>query len=389
MKTIIYITSRRLLPLDSGDKLLTYNLLERLSSHYDIYLLNLNEGRKYSNNEIVKINKISKSFKKLSILNRHSLYKLFKSMLSGKMYWKIKLENEQIQQEIKTFIDLHSDAEVIVWDHLRSSIFFEKNKRKNILIEHNNESVAIQSRSSRTKNIILKYFFTRQADIMKYYIESIHNKMDKIIYLSQNDFMDLSKKYPQKYHLMNRLILNFTHKPYPVKSQTNKTKLLFIGSLDWYPNIEAIQWFLEDIFPLLQEDIEYQFNIVGRNPDKKLIEYIDSIPNVALHADVPSVEDFYLNSDILIAPIRSGSGINIKVLEALSYGIPIVMTSFAKRGYEGLQFIESADAPDEFIQEIHKLSNVEQKRKLHTLEIEYYKQYQLQSNQILQNLFLV
>ncbi len=387
MKTIIYITSRRLLPLNSGDKLLTYNILKQLSKYYDIYLLNLNEGEKYTDDEITEISKITLNTQILSIRNKHSIYRLFKSMVLNKMYWKIKLRDKPIQSKVNNFIEAHPDANLVIWDHLRSSLYFTENKNKNILIEHNNEADVIKSRMNRSKNKILKYFLRKQSNLMVHYIKNIHEKMNEVIYISENDFAAYNKEYPEKYHLMNRLILDFSHENYHVRNNDNNvTKILFVGSLDWYPNIEAIYWFLQDVFPSLQKNGEYIVNIVGRDPDKKLIEYINSIPNVSLYSNVPSVDEYYLSSDILIIPIKSGSGINIKVLEALSYGIPIVMTSFAKRGYTGLEFIVNADTPDMFINEIHNLKKIELRKKFHDLEIEYFKQYQIQSEEILNRL---
>jgi len=386
MINIIYITSRRLLPLDSGDKLLTYNLLKHMTN-YNIHLLNLNEGDEYLNNETSDISHISKSFNSFSFQNKHSIYKFIKSILFNKMYWKLKLRNTEIETKVENFINQYDDVDIIVWDHLRSSIFFVENNKKNILIEHNNEYVAIQSRFTKTKNIILKYFFNKQAKIMKNYIVDIHAKMDKIIYLSKDDFLTLKKENPNKYQLMNQLLLDFQHQPYKVKNINQKIKLLFIGSLDWYPNIEAIKWFLTDIFPKLNKNNLYEFNIVGRNPSKELKKYIATHSNTLLHANVPSVEKFYLNSDVLIAPIQNGSGINIKILEALSYSIPIVMTSFAKRGYDDLDFLSNADTAQNFIDEINRLKSIKSRRKLHALEMDYYKKYKETSKETMNHLF--
>ncbi len=387
MKSITYVTSRRLLPLDSGDKILTFNILKRLSKLYNIHLFNLNEGSEYTKEEISKIYKISTTFKTIQFDNKHSIFKILKSILFNQVYAKVKLYDKQLTQDLDNFLNLNTNAEFIVWDHLRSSLFFSSNQFKNILIEHNNETDAITERTKNIKIPLFKHLIQKQAKFMKEYIENIHQKMDRIIYLNKNDFSDFSQHQPNKYFLMDKLIIDFEHNSYKPKNDSKQIKLLFVGSLDWYPNIDAIEWFLDEVLLFLKSKNLYHFDIVGRDPSKKLIQKISTFSNVTLHSNVPSIEEYYLNADIVVIPIRSGSGINIKVLEALSYGIPIIMTTFAKRGYDGLDFISCTDEPESFANKIDQLMNIDNRRELHRLELSYYDNYQQNTNATLKKIF--
>ncbi len=88
------------------------------------------------------------------------------------------------------------------------------------------------------------------------------------------------------------------------------------------------------------------------------------------------MEEFFLKSDIFFVPIRTGGGINIKILEALSYGIPIVSTEFAVRGYEGLEFLEPTNDAGEFVSRINLLiDDSEQLDVLKNQELDYYQNY--------------
>ncbi|MDM5264386.1 glycosyltransferase [Sulfurovum sp. XTW-4] len=388
MKSIIYVTSRRLLPLNSGDKVLTFNILKRLSKIYDIHLYNLNEGSAYTKDEILKIKKISKSFKTVQFDNSHSLFKILKSLFLNKMYLKVKTYNKQIEKDLTDFLNLDLNAEYIVWDHLRSSLFFSSNKFKNILIEHNNEADIFFERAEKERIPLVKYLIKKQARFLKAYVEDIHTKMDRIIYLNKNDFLNFVEKKPKKYILMDKLLIDFEHNSYEIKQNTDeKINLLFVGSLDWYPNIDALEWFLEEVFPYLKNKNNYHLDIVGRDPSKAFIKKINKYSNVDLHRNVPSVEEYYLRADIVLMPIRRGSGINIKVLEALSYGIPIVMTSFAKRGYDGLDFIPGADKAESFAANIDQLADIMNRKELSVKELMYYDDYQKNTDLVIRNLF--
>ncbi len=385
LKSIIYITSRRLLPLNSGDKLLSYNILKRLSSIYNIYLFNFNEGSAYSNEEIEKINKISVSFKTIHLTKKNTIYKLLRAILFNKRY--LGVFSAQFTHDLKIYLESNADVEYVVWDHERSSSFFSSNKFKNILIEHNNETNIMKGRIEIFKNTFIKNFIQKQIQHTKEYMNFNHNRMDRIVYLNKNDFFDFAQEHPEKYILMDKLIIDFEHKPYIVDNKNQKIHLLFVGSLDWYPNIEAIEWFLDEVLPILNDQNKYHLNIIGRNPNKKLSDKINSFSNVTLYSNVPSVEEYYLNSDIVVIPIRSGSGINIKVLEALSYGIPTVMTTFAKRGYDGLGFIPSADDAESFSKKIDQLKDIDKRKDLHKKELLYYDNYQQSTNTTLTKVF--
>ncbi len=388
LKSIIYVTSRRLFPLDSGDKILTYNIIKRLSKIYNIYLFNYNKESEYTKEEILKINKISTKFNTIQLTGSTKVkyfLKIFKVILFNEMY--ARKVDERYVRDLKKFLDSNKNAKYVVWDHERSSSFFSSNNFKNILIEHNNEANVMKGRVKMFKNPLIKSLIQKQVQHNIQYIKSNHKRMDRIICLNKNDFPDALQRQPDKYILMDKLLIDFEHSLYRPTNNSKNIKLLFVGSLDWYPNIDAIKWFLDEVFPLMKNKDLFQFEIVGRDPSNQLIQKVNTFSNVTLHSNVPSIEEYYLNADIVVVPIRSGSGINIKVLEALSYGIPIVMTTFAKRGYEGLDFISCSDDPESFAKNIEQLEDISNRKNLYKQELFYYENYQQNANATLNNIF--
>ncbi len=295
--------------------------------------------------------------------------------------------DERYVRDLKKILDSNKNAKYVVWDHERSSSFFSSNNFKNILIEHNNEANVMKGRVKMFKNPLIKSLIQKQVQHNIQYIKSNHKRMDRIICLNKNDFPDALQRQPDKYILMDKLLIDFEHSLYRPTNNSKNIKLLFVGSLDWYPNIDAIEWFLDEVFPLMKNKGLFHFEIVGRDPSNQLIQKVNTFLNVTLHSNVPSIEEYYLNADIVVIPIRSGSGINIKVLEALSYGIPIVMTTFAKRGYEGLDFIPCSDDPESFAKNIDQLRNIKNRKDLYKQELFYYENYQQNANATLNNIF--
>ena len=124
------------------------------------------------------------------------------------------------------------------------------------------------------------------------------------------------------------------------KSWSERDGLLFIGHLSHRPNSDAIHYFMRDIFPLIQEQCpSITFNIVGSNPSAEIKKYQSE--QVKVLGFVPDIDPLFHSARVFVAPLRFGAGVNGKIGEALSYGLPVITTSI---GAEGLGLVQNKDA---------------------------------------------
>lgn len=106
----------------------------------------------------------------------------------------------------------------------------------------------------------------------------------------------------------------------------------FIGSLDWMPNQEGLQWFLDKIWPKLATTYpQLKFHIAGRNTPESFYRYASK--QVVVHGEVPSSVDFLSQHPIMVVPLLSGSGMRAKILEAMALGRQVITT---RVGLEGI-----------------------------------------------------
>lgn len=108
--------------------------------------------------------------------------------------------------------------------------------------------------------------------------------------------------------------------------------LLFVGSLEWRPNLDGVRQMLDRVFPAVRAQVpNAELWLVGRNPPSWLRDL--NVPGVKVHATVPDVRPFLRQAGQLVVPLRVGGGSRLKILEALACGTPVVST---RVGAEGL-----------------------------------------------------
>jgi glycosyltransferase involved in cell wall biosynthesis len=119
----------------------------------------------------------------------------------------------------------------------------------------------------------------------------------------------------------------------------NPMRMIFLGSLDWRPNLDGLDRFVKTAFPqIVAAEPTASLEIVGRNPPDWLVNLADNHPRIELHANVPDVIPHLSSAGIMIVPLRIGGGSRLKIIEAAANGLPVVSTRI---GAEGLKF--SAD----------------------------------------------
>jgi len=135
------------------------------------------------------------------------------------------------------------------------------------------------------------------------------------------------------------------------------TRVVFTGTMDYFPNVDAVRYFYRSILPRVQETVPaVHFDIVGRDPTRS-VRALARDPRVTVTSSVPDVRVYLAQAAVAVAPLRVARGIQNKVIEAMAMGAPVVGTSAA---LEGLELTDEdgarrADDPEAFSREVTAL----------------------------------
>ena len=116
---------------------------------------------------------------------------------------------------------------------------------------------------------------------------------------------------------------------------THRKRIGFVGQMDYGPNVEAVTWFAQQVWPEVRRQIpDAEFAIVGRSPSRR-VRSLDGRDGIRVTGEVADTGQHVASFDVSVAPLRVGRGIQNKVLESMAAGRPVVLTSAAAEGIEG------------------------------------------------------
>lgn len=228
-------------------------------------------------------------------------------------------------------------------------------KAKIVLRAHNIEHLIWERNSKIAKPGAKKWYLQTLATRMKEF-EIYHlNSCDALVPISDIDaarFVDLGCKLP--IHTC-QVGMNLNGEAIEADIENGSPSICYIGSMDWLPNREGIEWFLDKVWPKVQSQFpELKFFIAGRNfptdfPDKVY-------QNVEMVGEVENSRAFIQSKSIMVVPLFSGSGIRVKILEAMAEGRTVISTTIGVEGIDAVndQHILLADDADAFARQIKR-----------------------------------
>lgn len=195
-----------------------------------------------------------------------------------------------------------------------------------------------------------------EVDIMKAFdCGTVVAEFDRDYLLQQDSSLNLSV-VP-----MGVDLAYFSREPACQRAPAN---LLFTGTMNYFPNVDAVLYFCREIFPRIREQHpNATFTIVGREPTEQ-VQRLAAQPGVVVTGSVPDVRPYFEKASVFVSPMRAGSGIQTKNLEAMAMGVPVVTSAVGAMGLAadiGTELLV-ADTPASFAAQVMQLVDNRERR---------------------------
>lgn len=344
-------------PPDSGDRIRIFNLFKRLAESHEIQLISL----LYDKQEYEHIRFLERLFSKVIpvycvpkpfIKHLPGLWKFGLRGIPFELYFKYQVDVQQAIREISKEFPYN----ILQVEHSTMAFYLRYHVPRNDAHTVIDQYDIVYDQAKRIAHYVTHplvkaryWLFSYQ---MRHWEPRYVGRYDLCLCASQNDQQKLHKINPR---LNVKILPNGvdTKEIELIPERKISPNFLFIGKMHYYPSVDAVKYFIQSVFPLIENKYpNAKFFVIGRNPPKELITL--SRENIFFTGYVENLRPYYENAGVVVTPLRSGSGTRLKILEAMAMGKPVVTTSI---GCEGLAVQDGvhlyiADSPEDFVRKI-------------------------------------
>lgn len=331
---ILILLNRIPYPLNDGGAIGAYNFIKGYAeAGCEVSILAMNTSKHYVKAE--KAEEVLGGFGKLRIVdidNRIIAHRAFRNLFKGTSYIIERFVSADFDNNLKDILQ-RNDFDIVHVDGLPPAAYIDTIRQfssaKISMRAHNVEHVIWERIAANESNPIKKIYVALQAKRLKKFEINALEKCDLVLAISKEDEETIRKCKPGV-----KTVVIPAGMDIPSKQQNENfdvQNLFFIGSFDWMPNKQGMEWFLKEIWPQLSTGFpDLQLQIAGKKMPPSLWQHADK--NIKPLGEVPDAKEFMLKAGVMVVPIISGSGIRIKILEAMALGKTIIATDIATEG---------------------------------------------------------
>lgn len=334
-KTILQLCLRVPFPERDGGTMAMSSLAEGLRREgHHVHMLALNTSKHY-----VPLNSLSADVKKsfhlkaVDVENSLSVIGALTNLLNGKPYHVSRFDHAEFRTVLKQVLG-ETSFDLVIFESIFMAPYLDTVQQWNIpcfLRSHNVEYTVWERIVANTNNPAKRWYLNLQKNRLKKYEILLTKQFHKIAAISEVD-----ESTYRKWGLAEK---TFTV-PFGIDVESasfndgplGELKIGFLGTMSWLPNQEGIKWFVQNIWPEVAKTYpNIQCHIAGYEMPTSLIERSEG--NLLIEGPQEDAKSFLNECQIVMAPLLSGGGVRIKILEAMAIGKPVIATPI---GFEGI-----------------------------------------------------
>ena len=341
-------------PADTGGKIRSLNIFSRLAKRVEIHAVSFAEPQP-DWDSMAKMHGMFASYTPVS-WSQPAKYSLpfYRQVMASQFS---SLPHFLAKRDLPTFpsavraLAASTDIDLLFCDFLHTAAPLSGFPFKpKILFQHNVEFLLRQRKWEVERDPFRKWIFRNEWRKTRVIEGQVCREFDQLIVVSEEDRHRLQQEFGvnEVAVLPTGVDTDFF---FPKQSQLIPGRLVFVGSMDWDPNEDGVNWFLREVYPRIRRQVQHvSFSIVGRSPSTRLRRIASSQPGVEITGWVQDIRPYLACAEVVVVPLRVGGGTRIKIPEAMAMGKAVVSTPI---GAEGLPFqdgreIRIAEHPEQF-----------------------------------------
>lgn len=325
-------------PANSGKRLRTLNLMLQLAGRHDVTYFSRGDGRSAEGREAEKFLRdrgIKTEFANVPLPAKSTFtyYGRLAANLCARQPLAVAAhQSSRFARALRDYALCHEvDLWQLEWTPYVDMVQTGFSSRT-LIVAHNVDSLLWQRYQATEKNALRRQLFRLQWQKFERFERAAFNRATAVVAVSDDDAEILRSEFGvRRVHVVDNGV-DVSHYQ-AVAATRDPHELLFLGSLDWRPNLDGVQLLLNEVFPRVrQQEPAAKLTIVGRNPPEWLTTLGQRTPQVEVRANVPDVRSYLARAGQMVVPLRIGGGSRLKILEALANGLPVVATTIAAEG---------------------------------------------------------
>lgn len=327
---ILVVLPRFPYPLEKGDKLRAFHQLRVLSQYHELYLVALNE----TTPDDAALEKIRPFCKEIHVVHLSLASRLWHSactLFNGLPFQCGYFYNYKAQHKINELVN-RVQPDRIYCQLLRVTEYVKHFDIKKVLDYQDVLSKGMQRRAENS-TFVKKWFFQSEYKRLSRYEREVFNAFDEKVIITEVDRNLIPHAQSEQIHVVANGV-DFDQ--YRHRDQEKNYDLIFSGNMGYAPNVEAAQYLAKEVMPLLWEKYpDLTLALCGAKPAPAVRALANS--RVVVTGWVDSMADYYAQSRIFIAPMHLGTGLQNKLLEAMSMKLPCITSPLAGKPLKGVE----------------------------------------------------
>ncbi len=244
------------------------------------------------------------------------------------------------------------DIDLVVFDFVHSAVLLPSQLRQpSVCFTHNVEAEIFERHAQKARGAFNRWMWSSQHRKMRHFESTVLRRFSRVVAVSERDAKFFNQQLGLRHAeaIPTGVDLQFFAWQSPPAQVQQVPTVVFTGSMDWAANIDGVQWFLQQVWPLvLAQRPEARFVVVGRNPPSSLQALARQTRQVEFTGFVDDVRPYVHAAQAFVIPLLVGGGTRIKAFEAMAMGCPVVSTTVGIEGLDALpdqHYVLRDDAP--------------------------------------------